>query len=85
MFLPEFLRPTPLQLAMVHRRWIDRFPFPRLRDNMILLSALVDLDLFVRDLFNMVSLTLRPDRATWDPKAWTIGPEFSLKWGYLFH
>lgn len=82
--LPEALRPTPLQLAMPHRRWIDRFPFPRLRDNMILLSALIDLDDFVRDLFGTESLTLRKDCATWEPQSWVIGPEFSAKWGYLF-
>jgi hypothetical protein len=84
--LPAPLRPTPLQLAMAHKRWIDRFPFPRLRDNLILLNGLVDLDEFVRDLFGMASLLLRPDsqRATWEPESWSIGSEFSLKWGYLF-
>lgn len=83
-FLPEHLRPSPLQLAVVHRRWIDRFPFPRLRDNMILLSTIIDLDDFVRDLFGMASLILRQGGTTWDPKAWIIGSEFASKWGYLF-
>ncbi|KIW67194.1 hypothetical protein PV04_06462 [Phialophora macrospora] len=84
--LPEPLRPTALQLALPHRRWIDRFPFPRLRNNLILLNGLVDLDEFVRDLFGMASLLLRPDlrRATWEPESWRMGTEFSLKWGYLF-
>lgn len=84
--LPEYLRPTPLQMAMPHVRWIDTFPFPRLRDNMILLDGLIDLDEFVRDLWTMASLILRPQtqRATWDPASWTMGPEFSSKWGYLF-
>jgi hypothetical protein len=84
--LPEALKPTPLQLAMAHRRWIDRFPFPRMRDNMILLAALIDLDEFVRDLFGMASLLPRPEvqRLTWEPTHWIIGPEFAAKWGYLF-
>ncbi|EXJ68553.1 uncharacterized protein A1O5_08346 [Cladophialophora psammophila CBS 110553] len=84
--LPDSLRPSPLQLAMPHQRWIDRFPFPRLRDNMILLSGLIDLNEFVRDLFGMASLILRREvhRATWDPEAWAMGAEFSSKWGYLF-
>lgn len=84
--LPEPLRPTPLQLAVTHRRWIDRFPFPRMRDNMILLTGLIDLDEFVRDLFGMASLVPRlgVQRLTWDPRHWTIGPEFAAKWGYLF-
>ncbi len=84
--LPEPLRPTPLQLATVHKRWIDRFPFPRLRDNLILLNGLVDLEEFIQDLFGMASLLLRSEvrRATWDPVSWTISPEFGRKWGYLF-
>jgi hypothetical protein len=84
--LPEFLRPSPLQLAMPHARWIDRFPFPRMRDNMILLRGVVDLVDFIQDLFGMSSLLVRPgvQRATWDPDCWVMGPEFQLKWGYLF-
>ncbi len=84
--LPEALQPTPLQLVTSHKRWIDRFPFPRLRDNLILLNGLVDLEDFVRDLFGMASLLLRSDlrRATWDSTAWTMGTGFAKKWGYLF-
>lgn len=82
--LPEALKPTPLQLVVPHRRWIDRFPFVRLRDNMILLSTLLDLDAFCGDLFNTASLTLRPSAPSWDPRSWVLGEEFASKWGYLF-
>ncbi|KAI1615241.1 hypothetical protein EDD37DRAFT_510994 [Exophiala viscosa] len=84
--LPDPLRPSPLQLAVAHPRWIDRFPFQRFRDNMILLLGLIDLDEFIGDMFGMASLILRIEtqRATWDPAAWAIGTEFSSKWGYLF-
>ena len=84
--LPESLRPTPLQLVHSHQRWIDRFPFPRLRDNLIVLKGLVDLDKFIKDLFGMASLSFRFElqRATWDPASWKIEPEFATKWGYLF-
>lgn len=81
--LPESLRPTPLQLLTPHRRWIDRFPFPRMRDNMILLSGLIDLEQFCGDLFGCASFTLRKSCPTWDPRSWIIGSEFSSKWGYL--
>lgn len=85
--LPEALKPTPLQLVKSHRRVIDRFPFPRLRDNMILLESIIDLDEFVRDVFEMSGLIFRSEswRATWDPDAWSLGPQFSRKWGYLFN
>ncbi|KAK4941603.1 hypothetical protein LTR10_018480 [Elasticomyces elasticus] len=84
--LPDSLKPTPLQLVKPHRKWIDRFPFPRMRDNLILLSEILDLDDFVRDLFGMSSLIFRHEsgQATWDPGAWIIAPEFASKWGYLF-
>lgn len=57
-----------------------------MRDNLILLSQIIDIDAFVRDLFGMSSIILRTNtaRATWEPDAWTVGPEFSSKWGYLF-
>lgn len=84
--LPDSLKPTPLQLAMPHKRWIDRMPFPRLRDNIILLNNLIDLDDFVRDLLGSAGLIWRPEsgKATWEAEAWIITTEFSLKWGYLF-
>jgi len=82
--LPETLRPTPLQLVVPHRRWIDRFPFVRLRDNMILLYTLLDLDEFCGDLFNTASLSLKPSAPSWDPRSWVLGEEFASKWGYLF-
>lgn len=82
--LPDALQPTPLQLVVPHRLWIDRFPFVRLRDNMILLNSLLDLDAFCGDLFNTASLTLRPSAPSWDPRSWVLGEEFAAKWGYLF-
>ncbi|KAL7806017.1 hypothetical protein V8C26DRAFT_424431 [Trichoderma gracile] len=33
--LPESLAPTRLQLSCPHSNWIDVFPFPRMRDNLI--------------------------------------------------
>lgn len=85
--LPEALRPTPLQLVLSHRRWIDRFPFPRLRDNLIVLKDFINLDEFIRDLFSIAGLRFRSEskRATWDPASWKIEPEFAIKWGYLFN
>lgn len=85
--LPDALRPTPLQLISPHRRWIDRFPFPRLRDNLIVLDDLVDLDEFVRDLFATAGLSFRFElrRPTWEPSSWEIKPDFASKWGYLFY
>jgi hypothetical protein len=83
---PIPLRPTPLQLTTGHFSWIDRFPFPRMRDNMILLAGIIDEEEFLGDLFILSgSFTMRKGGSTWDPEAWRIGGEFGGKWGYLFY
>ncbi|KAK5465005.1 hypothetical protein LTS15_001568 [Exophiala xenobiotica] len=83
--LPEALRPTPLQLTTIHPQWIDRFPFPKMRDNMITLLSIIDEEEFLGDLFCLTSFTVEPGAASWDPTAWKISKEFGAKWGYLFY
>ncbi|KAK6379516.1 hypothetical protein LTS17_006434 [Exophiala oligosperma] len=83
--IPDSLRPTPLQLTTIHPQWIDRFPFPKMRDNMITLLSIIDEEEFLGDLFCLTSFTVDGRMASWDPSAWKIGHEFSAKWGYLFY
>lgn len=83
--VPEALQPTPLQLTVAHPPWIDRFPFPQMRDNMISLLGIIDEEEFLADLFGLTSFTIESGAASWDPSAWKIGREFSAKWGYLFY
>lgn len=83
--IPLTLHPTPLQLSTSHHTWFDRFPFPRMRDNMISLGSLFDAEDFLSDLFNMVSFKLKPGGVSWDPEVWMISCEFEEKWGYLFY
>ena len=83
--IPEPLRPTALQLTTIHARWIDRFPFPKMRDNLISLSGIIEEEEFLRDLFSMQSFSIQPSKPGWDPNAWSIGKAFAEKWGYLFY
>lgn len=83
--IPQSLQPTALQLLQHHQQWIDRFPFPRMRDNIISLNGIVDEEEFLKDLFGMQSFTIKPGRPGWDPTAWIIGRDFSQKWGFLFY
>jgi hypothetical protein len=83
--IPESLHPTKLQLTTVHPLWIDRFPFPKMRDNMITLLGIINEEEFLSDLFCLTSFSLEPGAPPWDPAAWKIGKEFSEKWGYLFY
>lgn len=83
--IPEALQPTPLQLTVPHYSWIDRWPFPRLRDNLILSMTSIDMSEFFGDLFEMDTFALRQGAAQpWDTSQWMIYPEFAKKWGFLF-
>ncbi|KAI9929503.1 hypothetical protein MW887_000976 [Aspergillus wentii] len=51
--IPASLHPTDLQLTTIHHSWIDRFPFPKMRDNMTTLTSVIDENEFLQDLFCM--------------------------------
>jgi len=38
--MPESLYPTQLQMSYAHTSWIDIFPFPRFRDNLIMATGM---------------------------------------------
>jgi hypothetical protein len=82
--VPESLQPTPLQLATVHPLWIDKIPFPKMRDNLIVLIGVIDEAEFVSDLFKPNSFAIHSN-TSWDPAAWRVGEEFWKKWKYLFY
>jgi hypothetical protein len=83
--VPESLQPTPLQLATDHMLWIDRLPFPKMRDNLIILIGVIDEDEFECDLVSPNSFTLTSSETPWDPSVWRVGKQFWEKWGYLFY
>jgi hypothetical protein len=82
--IPATLRPTALQMTTLHIPWIDRFPFPKMRDNTILLGGIIDEEDFLNDLFTTENFTVVPGSVSWDPNGWIIAKEFGKKWGYLF-
>ncbi len=83
--VPLPLHPTQAQLVTTHTPAIDRFPFPRFRDNVISLSNFFDDQGFIHDLFTMPSFSITAGGATWDPGAWNIEKPFADKWGFLFY
>lgn len=85
--VPQTLHSTDLQLSTFHYDWIDRLPFPRMRDNLILLSMtnVADVDDLFKDFFYLPSFAVREGADSWDPRAWEVLPEFEAKWGYLLH
>ncbi|KFY16470.1 hypothetical protein V492_01313 [Pseudogymnoascus sp. VKM F-4246] len=92
---PPDLQPTALQLSTPHARWIDRFPFPLMRDNFILMTVgggvgaaemeVLDQEAFLGDLFCMESFVLKEGGKAWEGADWTLGKEFQERWGWLFY
>ncbi|KAH7129291.1 hypothetical protein EDB81DRAFT_808981 [Dactylonectria macrodidyma] len=89
---PQSLRPTKMQLSIAHHPWIDLFPVPRLRDN--LLAAISNDDPIDEDelCYDMVEVTDGgvKDKAAliiwgepWDPRGWEVSELFLKKWGAL--
>ncbi len=83
--IPLSLHPTQLQMTVLHIPWIDRFPFPKMRDNAITHSCegFDDEDFFC-DLFTDESFEIKPGSYSWDPEAWVMTDRFRTKWGYFF-
>lgn len=69
---PIPLRPTYSQLTTVHYQWIDRFPFPKLRDSLIRLQGVIDQQDFLNDIFVMPSFQIESGAESWDPRAWKM-------------
>ncbi|KAK7177475.1 hypothetical protein PSPO01_16476 [Paraphaeosphaeria sporulosa] len=88
---PESLRPTVLQFSIEHHPWIDLFPFPRLRDNILMAigqPGVCDEDELCHDLCHYSGgKTPRAGFIVWgeasNPFNWEASPEFLQRWGYL--
>ena len=86
--IPPCLVPTALQRAVPHHPWVDVFPFPGLRDNLIRAGSRLDDDEFCHDVTGFWD-TRRSDATflvwgtPWEPQNWEVTEEFVRKWGWL--
>ncbi|KAF3007492.1 hypothetical protein E8E13_005257 [Curvularia kusanoi] len=86
---PVTLHPTPLQLSMEHHPWVDCFPWPQFRDN--LLRAFEHTDICDEDELCHDICDLTDKRETmlmvWgspeDPQNWEVSDKFLRKWAWL--
>ncbi|KAL2061265.1 hypothetical protein VTL71DRAFT_7538 [Oculimacula yallundae] len=85
---PPNLQPTALQICIPHHPWIDLFPFPALRDTMLLQGEDFDED----DLcYDLVEICHAPSERSglivwadaWNPESWEMTEEFARKWGWM--
>ncbi len=89
--LPPSLLPTALQKSTVHENWIDTFPDPTLRNNLIRQQGTFDPDDLCCDLVGGLyegfdEVETRGIFAWSDPwlaDGWEVSEGFARKWGFL--
>ncbi|KAL3446465.1 hypothetical protein BJX65DRAFT_279158, partial [Aspergillus insuetus] len=86
--IPQSLHPTPLQLTTPHHPWLDIFPFPAMRDNMIRAGDQLDDDELCHDLTafwdtRSSDATILVWGTPWDPSNWEVTEEFARKWRWF--
>ncbi|KAL3496188.1 hypothetical protein BJX62DRAFT_232692 [Aspergillus germanicus] len=95
--IPAQLFPTPLQQSTLHEPWIDIFPLPALRDNLLHLRGSIDscdlCDDILGALFtdqDLETVTKYKERNgliiwgdPWDVQSWELMEGFVEKWGFL--
>lgn len=89
---PTYLRPTALQKTVTHHSWLDLFPIPGMRDNILRgieagaydedeLCDTLCCDLLNFDVGTTAGLVVWGE--SWDAQGWEFSPEFFAKWGVL--
>lgn len=85
--IPPSLQPTTLQKVAPHHPWLDIFPFPSVRDNLICKGNDLDDDDLCHDLMGFWD-TRRPNATLlvwgppWDPSNWEVTEAFARKWAW---
>ncbi|KAL0932931.1 uncharacterized protein CTRU02_211894 [Colletotrichum truncatum] len=90
--MPSDLSPTALQKAVTHHSWLDVFPFPRLRDNILQGISSGELDeeqMSVELCCDLLDLEATSTSGlmiwgeAWEASSWEFSPEFFKRWGPL--
>ncbi|KAI0205572.1 hypothetical protein F4808DRAFT_238203 [Astrocystis sublimbata] len=89
--IPPSLQDTWLQQSTPHDMWIDVFPCPKMRDNLIAYDKFLDGDDLCGDVmgglyegYNDIEVNgLLVWGDPWSETAWEVTPGFAKKWGFL--
>lgn len=90
--LPTNLRPTALQQTVTHHSWLDLFPIPKMRDNILqgidsgaydedMLCDTLCCDLLKFDTDTNAALVVWGE--SWDATGWEFSAEFFARWAVL--
>jgi len=88
---PPSLHPTAVQLKTPHPSWMDMFPLPALRDNLILSQGFFDEKDMCMDMLGGLFYARCGNekkgliiwREPWDVNGWEVTDGFAVKWGFL--
>ncbi|GMG31110.1 unnamed protein product [Aspergillus oryzae var. brunneus] len=86
--IPQSLQPTPLQRTVPHHPWLDIFPIPQMRDNLIRAGKDLDDDELCHDLTafwdtRRSNATMLVWGTPWDAENWEITEDFARKWRFF--
>lgn len=84
---PPALRPTPTQRTVEHHPWIDLWPIPEMRDNLLRAGDTYDEDRLCNDLVEFEDLSNEQTGLivwgeSWDPTGWEVSETFVRNWGW---
>ncbi|KAK9319473.1 hypothetical protein V1517DRAFT_46626 [Lipomyces orientalis] len=87
--LPPSLRPTLLQRTIPHHPWLDIFPIPTMRDNLVSAGDSFDDVQLCIDIMEFCGVPSGRDGLIvwgepWDPYGWEVTEEFAKNWGWVF-
>ncbi|ODM14536.1 hypothetical protein SI65_10022 [Aspergillus cristatus] len=85
--LPLALRPTKLQKSLAHHPWLDFFPLPKMRDNLLRAGEFDDEELCVDIMGFWDMSTDSCSMLVWgeptDPSSWEVTEAFLKKWPWV--
>ncbi|CZR56203.1 uncharacterized protein PAC_06091 [Phialocephala subalpina] len=86
--IPPSLQPTSIQRTILHHPWLDLFPIPRMRDNLIQAGSSFDEMKLCRDLVGRDHKTgeltgIAVWGEAWDPSNWEVTEAFSREWKWV--
>jgi hypothetical protein len=86
--IPPNLRPTRVQKTIIHQRWLDLFPSPKMRDNLIEAGKNWDADQLFYDIMGFwggkaLDAGLVVWGEPWDVRNWEVTEPFLKKWQWV--
>ena len=89
--MPSALVPTTMQLTTRHHPWLDLFPLPRIRDNLLIALSVLSAEEEQRLFEDIVESDGAKNEwaglvvwgEPWDPQNWEVSLPFLQRWAWL--